>query len=58
MIQIHFSKCGENERQKLNLFFNVTSRQKAKNGNGNGILFYKAEEKWKIKMKFWILFSH
>ena len=51
-IQIPFSKCGENEKRNSNPFFNVTSRQKTKNRNGNGIPFYKAEEKRKIKMKF------
>ena len=48
-IQIPFSKCGENEKRNSNPFFNVTSRQKTKNRNGNGIPFYKAEEKRKIK---------
>ena len=51
-IQIPFSKCGKNKKRKSNPFFNVTSRQKTKNRNGNGIPFYKAEEKRKIKMKF------
>ena len=48
-IQIPFSKCGENEKRNSNPFFNVTSRQKTKNRNGNGIPFYKAKEKRKIK---------
>ena len=51
-IQIPFSKCGENEKRNSNPFFSVTSRQNPKNRNGNGIPFYKAEEKRKIKMKF------
>ena len=42
----------KNEKQNSNPFFNVTSRQKTKNRNGDGIPFYKAEEKRKIKMKF------
>ena len=47
-----------NEKQNSNPFFNVTSRQKTKNRNGDGIPFYKAEEKRKIKMKFKFLFFY
>ena len=42
----------KNEKRNSNPFFSVTSRQNPKNRNGNGIPFYKAEEKRKIKMKF------
>ena len=48
----------KNEKQNSNPFFNVTSRQKTKNRNGDGIPFYKAEEKRKIKMKFKFLFFY
>ena len=39
----------KNVKQNSNPCFNVTSRRKTKNRNGNGIPFYKAEEKRKIK---------
>ena len=48
----------KNEKENSNPFFNVTSRQKTKNRNGDGIPFYKAEEKRKIKMKFKFLFFY
>ena len=40
------------QKRNSNLFLDATSRQKTKNRNGNGIPFYKAEERRKIKMKF------
>ena len=42
----------KHEKRNSNLFFSVTSRHQTKNRNGNGIPFFKAEEKRKIKMKF------
>ena len=39
----------KNEKRNSNPFFSVISTQKTKNRNGNGIPFYKAEEKLKLK---------